>query len=330
MMLTAYLKRILETARRGDAREESYYAGLETLFFDYAKATGKTAVHITTAPKKTEAGNPDFRIWDGKQNIIGYIEAKPPTEENLGQVEQSEQLKRYRSTFPNLILTNYFEFRRYRDGDLVEKVEIAPPFVLNTLNILPPLKNEAAFFNLLEQFFSFSLPHSYTALTLAVELAKRTRFLKEQVIAEELREETQQGGGFILGFYEAFKTHLINHLTPEDFADLYAQTITYGLFAARTRSQNGFNRKLAYDFIPQTIGILRDVFQFISMGDLPRQMAWIVDDIAQVLAAADVNQILHNYFHEGKGSDPIIHFYETFLAAYDPAERERRGVYYTP
>ncbi|MCI0559312.1 MAG: N-6 DNA methylase, partial [Nitrososphaera sp.] len=66
------------------------------------------------------------------------------------------------------------------------------------------------------------------------------------------------------------------------------------------------------------------------MGDLPQQMEWIVDDISEVLAVADVKQILHKYFHEGKGKDPIIHFYETFLADYDPAERERRGVYYTP
>ncbi|MFQ5964495.1 MAG: type ISP restriction/modification enzyme, partial [Candidatus Scalinduaceae bacterium] len=114
------------------------------------------------------------------------------------------------------------------------------------------------------------------------------------------------------------------------FADLYSQTITYGLFAARTRSENGFNRKLAFDNIPRTIGILRDVFRFISLEDLPKQMEWIVDDIAEVLAVTNVNNILHKYFHEGKGKDPIIHFYETFLAEYDPKERERRGVYYTP
>ncbi len=182
----------------------------------------------------------------------------------------------------------------------------------------------------MEQFFAFSLPKSYSAKTLAIELAKRTRFLKDQVIAEELKEEAEKGSGHILGFYEGFQKHLISGLTKKDFADLYAQTIAYGLFAARTRSENGFNRKLAFDYIPPTIGILRDVFRFISMGDLPQRMEWIVDDISQVLAVADVKQILHKYFHEGKGKDPIIHFYETFLAEYDPAERERRGVYYTP
>lgn len=115
-------------------------------------------------------------------------------------------------------------------------------------------------------------------------------------------------------------------MTKDDFADLYAQTITYGLFAARTRAKNGFNRKLAYDLIPRTIGILRDVFHFISLGEVPLQMEWIVDDIAEVLSVADIDKILK----DRKGRDPIVHFYEPFLAEYDPKERERRGVYYTP
>ncbi len=329
-MLSGYVKRIFDVASHGDAREESYYSSLEELIGSYTASIGKKKVHTTTLPKKTEAGNPDFRIWDGQQHIIGYIEAKPPTEGNLDHIEETEQLKRYRHTFPNLILTNFFEFRLYRDGERVERVQIARPFILHKLKTVPPVEKVPEFLNLLEQFFAFSLPKSYSAKTLAIELAKRTRFLKDQVIAEELKEETEKGSGHILGFYEAFQKHLISGLTKEDFADLYAQTIAYGLFAARTRSENGFSRKLAFDFIPQTIGILRDVFRFISMGDLPQRMEWIVDDIAQVLAAADVKQILHKYFHEGKGKDPIIHFYETFLAEYDPEERERRGVYYTP
>jgi predicted helicase len=165
--------------------------------------------------------------------------------------------------------------------------------------------------------------------SLAVELAKRTRFLRD-VVADELREEQAKEQGDLLGFYEAFQKYLIANLTLEDFADLYAQTITYGLFAARIRTGDGFNRRMAFDNIPRTIGILRDVFQFISLGDLPRQLEWIVDDIAEVLAVADASGILDRFYREGKGSDPIVHFYETFLVQYDPEERERRGVYYTP
>ena len=329
-MLKTYLKQIAETSKYGDAREESYYPVLKSLLDDYCRSVEKKKVHITILPKKTEAGNPDFRVWDGKQHITGYIEAKDTTIENLDRIEDTEQLKRYLHIFPNLILTNFFEFRLYRNGVRTDKVLIGRPYVVHKLKITPPVEKEAEFLQLFEKFFSFSIPKVYDAKNLAIELAKRTRFLKDEVIAQELREEEKTGKGFIRGFYKAFKDYLIRSLTEDEFSDLYAQTITYGLFAARTRSENGFNRKLAYDNIPQTIGILRDVFQFVSFGSLPQQMEWIIDDISEILSVTDTNKLLHQYFHEGKGKDPIIHFYETFLSEYDPKTREMRGVYYTP
>src|SRR3972149_936172 len=130
-MLKSYLKKVSEVANRGDAREESYYSALEGLLKEYVESIHKKNIHITTLPKKTEAGNPDFRIWDGKQDIVGYIEAKSPTEENLDHIERSEQLQRYRHTFPNLILTNLFEFRLYREGNLIDKVQIGRPFIVH-------------------------------------------------------------------------------------------------------------------------------------------------------------------------------------------------------
>ncbi len=329
-MLKTYFKRIFDVARMGDAREESYYSSLEELLKSYAVSVGKKQIYITTLPKKTDAGNPDFRVWDGKQQIIGYIEAKTPTTEYLDPIEASEQLKRYLHTFPNLILTNFFEFRLYRNGVLIDRIAIGRPYVIHKLQTIPPVENEERFLSLLEKFFSFSLPRIHDAKSLAIELAKRTRFLRDEVIAHELNEEEKKGKGNLLGFYRAFREHLISGLMKEDFADLYSQTITYGLFAARTRSENGFNRRLAYDNIPQTIGILRDVFKFISLGDLPRQMEWIVDDISEVLAVTDVYKLLDAYFHQHRGKDPVVHFYETFLAEYDPETREKRGVYYTP
>ena len=329
-MLKAYLKRILDVANHGDATEQSFYSTLEGLLQEYAKSIGKHNVHVTTLPKKTEAGNPDFRLWDGKEHLVGYIEAKAPTVDNLDQIETTDQLKRYLHTFPNVILTNFFEFRLYRNGVMTDKALIGRAYIVQKLKMTPPVEKEDEFYKLLEKFFAFSLPKVYDAKALAIELAKRTRFLRDEVVAEQLVEEEKSKSGYILGFYEAFKQYLINDLSKKDFADLYSQTITYGLFAARTRSENTFNRKLAYDKIPQTIGILREIFSFISLGDVPQQMEWTIDDISEVLAVADVNAILRKYFHEGKGKDPIVHFYETFLAEYDPKTRERRGVYYTP
>ena len=322
-LLKAYLESIAELTRRGDAREESYYPALKTLLENIADEQQKT-IQVTVLPKKTEGGNPDFRIWDGSHQVIGYIEAKAPGTK-LDQIETSEQLQRYLHTFPNLILTDFYEFRLYRQGDQIERALLPRPFVAQ---MLP--EQVQAFIHLLETFFSFALPPSMTAEDLARELARRTRFLRDQVIVPELAEQVAKQQGDLYGFYDAFKKYLVSGLTEAQFADLYAQTISYGLFAARTRAQGSFNRKMAIDLIPPTIGILRDVFHFISLGKPSPQMEVIVDDIAAVLNAADVQAILTQYYRQGKGDDPIVHFYETFLAEYDPETRERRGVYYTP
>jgi len=319
-----YLDALFDLAQRGDAREESLYPALEDLLKDLAQAQGRD-IQVTVLPKPTEAGNPDFRVWDGSYQVIGYIEAKAP-ETNLDQVETSEQLQRYLGTFPNVILTDFYEFRLYRNGMLLKRALLARPFIARTLKMKPPAEQVEALTHLFEIFFSFALPPSFTAEDLARELARRTCFLRDQVI----RPELEQKQGAIYGFYQAFQEYLIAGLTEKQFADLYAQTITYGLFAARTRTKDSFNRELAYCLIPSTIGILRNVFKYISIDDPSPQMATIVDDIAAVLNAADVQAILKQYYQQGRGDDPILHFYETFLAEYDPETRERRGVYYTP
>ncbi|MDP2156713.1 MAG: DNA methyltransferase, partial [Nitrospirota bacterium] len=141
-MLKAYLKKIADTSNRGDAREESYYPVLKDLLEEYSSSIGKKKTHVTVLPKKTEAGNPDFRIWDGKQHITGYIEAKDPSIENLDHIEDTGQLKRYLHTFPNLILTNFLEFRLYRNGEMTDKVIIGRPVILNKLKTAPPLEKE--------------------------------------------------------------------------------------------------------------------------------------------------------------------------------------------
>ncbi len=136
-----YLKSLTDVALRGDAREESFYTSLSQLVRKLANVTGRDSVHVTTLPKNTEAGNPDFRVWNGTDRIIGYIEAKQPTEERLDLIEDSEQLQRYRGTFPNLILTNFLEFRLYRKGERVDTVLAARPIVLNRLRTTPPVEN---------------------------------------------------------------------------------------------------------------------------------------------------------------------------------------------
>jgi hypothetical protein len=329
-IIKEYLDNIQKTINRGDAREESYYEHLKSLIKSWAEQNNLKKVDITILPKQTEAGNPDFRIWDGKNHITGYIEAKDPSITNLDRIEDSGQLIRYITTFPNVILTNFYEFRLYRNGEKIKTVTIARPVIAQKLKVAPPVENVDEFYDLLDTFFSFSLPQVRNAKELARELAKRTRFLRDEIITIEIAQEEKKGQQALLGFYEAFKNFLIGTLDTNTFADLYSQTLTYGLFAARTRANGEFNRELAFKYIPNTIGILRDIFRYISLEDPPIQLQTIVDDISEVLNVTDVNKILQDFYFQGKGEDPIVHFYETFLTEYDPKIREKRGVYYTP
>jgi len=325
-----YLANLQATLNQGDAREESFYEHIKILLLQYAEITNKKKPDITILPKATEAGNPDFRVWDGKNHITGYIEAKAPSVFHLDQIETSNQLKRYLKVFPNLILTNFYEFRLYQHGTMICTAVIGRSSNAITLHKTPPLEQTEQFSYLLERFFAFSLPAIDNPKSLAKELAKRTRFLRDEIIAIELAEEERQGKKVLLGFYDSFKRLLINKLTHEQFADLYAQTLTYGIFAARTKSEGDFNRELIYKYIPNTLGVLKSIFKFISYDEPPKALEVLIDDIAEILCVTDIKKILHVYYKEGKGSDPIIHFYETFLSEYDPTLREKRGVYYTP
>jgi predicted helicase len=323
--LQTFISDVARILNNDDYREETFYNAFEQLMRSAGEELEVRKLDVTTLPKKTDAGNPDFRIWDGIAHNYGYVEAKKP-DADLDKIARSEQLQRYRNAFPNVILTDFFEYRLYKNGDLVNKVRIGRPFIATKLDETPPVEQLDEFVNLLEQFFAHSVPKTYRASSLAKELAKRTRFL-EHVIEQDLLDDENQS---LSGFYQAFQQYLISGLSKQEFADLYAQTVTYGLFAARTRAEGEFTRESAVDFIPATIGILKDVFSYISFGKLPENIRWIVDEIAEVLNAADINKILDRYYEDGKGKDPIIHFYETFLAKYDPQLRERRGVYYTP
>jgi predicted helicase len=324
-MIESFVEDVAKKMHQGDAREETYYGVFERFLENYSQELEAKNATVTALPKRTDAGNPDFRVWDGSHKVIGYVEAKKPGA-NLDKIQESEQLKRYRGTFPNVILTDFFEYRLYKDGDLIDKISIGRPFVAEKLGEKPPVENTDAFNKLVETFLSHSAPKTYHASSLAKELAKRTRFL-EHVIERELLEEDNQD---LEGFYQAFKKYLIAGLDKQQFADLYAQTVTYGLFAARTRADETFTRENAVKFIPSTIGILKDVFEFISYSDLPQNISWIVDDLSEILNVANIQKILDRFYEEGRGNDPIIHFYETFLAEYNPKVREQRGVYYTP
>jgi type I restriction-modification system DNA methylase subunit len=322
--LNNYFKEIHKIYVAGDFREESFYSVLKTLIEQCSQLLPlQSEAGVLVQPKKTEVGIPDFLIKrDG--DIVGYVEAKSPNI-NLDEAEKSEQLRRYRESLPNLILTNLLEFRLYRNGNFVDKVEVGRQSTLLNLKYAPVPEKLDLFFGLLEKFFSFSTPEIKTSSSLSIELARKTRFL-ERVLQEELSRDDEE----VTRLYKAFQEELIETLTKERFADLYAQTITYGLFAARMRVQDGFNKDTAWRFIPESLPLLREIFYSFTGPHFPESLLWVVDDISQVLRKADIPSINKEFKTTKWEEDPVINFYETFLATYNPVERQRLGVYYTP
>lgn len=132
--------------------------------------------------------------------------------------------------------------------------------------------------------------------------------------------------------YQAFKKNLIHDIAPEDFADIYAETIAYGMFAARLHDTtlDTFSRQEALELLPKSNPFLRALFTYVAGYDLDDRIAWIIDDLAAVFQACDVARIMQGFGKLTGQNDPFLHFYETFLAAYNPAKRKARGVWYTP
>jgi Type ISP C-terminal specificity domain/N-6 DNA Methylase len=310
--LFVYLDRLLETERRGDAREESFYPCFEDLLGWFAEHRGLQDVHVTQIPRGSGDLRLDLQVWRGMR-IVGYVEAKRPGTD-LDRIAESAQVRRYREQLPNLLLTNFQEIRLYRGAALAAVADVR-----DTADPRP-------FLELLDLFFGFEPPPGLSASVLAKQLAVRTRLLAARI--QDLLD--QNGDAELARFYEVFSKYLLTGLTHEEFADLYAQTLSYGLLAARWRIPGEFDRRIAIEGIPATNGVLHDAFQYLSVRTPPKEIRWIVDEIVGLLAAAPVRKMLERYFHRGRGRDPVLDFYQTFLQCYDPGLRKLRGVYYTP
>jgi len=318
--LQSYIHDIEKALAAGDATEHTHRPALKT--FVEGLPAGITA---TNEPKHIECGAPDFVVRKGV-TTIGYIEAKD-IGISLDVTEKSDQLKRYRGSLTNLILTDYLEFRWYVDGQ--KRLSARLGTATKDGKIRRDKEGIQAVAELLASFLEHQAEKVGTPQELAQRMARLAHMIRDLII-EAFKQESESGS--LHNQLAAFRDNLIPDLSPEYFADMYAQTIAYGLFAARCAApdKKDFTRFDAAQNLPKTNPFLRKLFQHIAGYELDDRIAWLVDDLAQVLAQADMEAVLKNFGkHSGK-EDPVVHFYETFLTAYDPKVREMRGVYYTP
>ena len=321
MDIGAYLEAIRDVHKTGVASEHSYRPALRDLF-----ASIDPAIDVVNEPKKIEVGAPDF-IFQHDGVARGWCEHKDIDKDIIKPKGYSkEQKERYRDGLPNLIYTNGLDFEFLRDGEQVALITIA--------DFAPGLPGNSDEFERLETHlreFAATKPISIkSARRLAELMAGKAKLIKD-VLANVLKDDAELRSD-LAGQFKSFKANLLPNLTTDEFADIYAETVTYGMFAARYHDQTPktFSRQEALELLPKSNPFLRSLFQFVAGYDLDERIAWIVDDLAEVLRASNPHDLFKDFGKFTARNDPFIHFYEDFLAAYNPKKRKSRGVWYTP
>ncbi|HEX5398620.1 MAG TPA: type ISP restriction/modification enzyme [Verrucomicrobiae bacterium] len=329
-----YLRKLERALKRGDSTEHTHRAALQELL----EAINEKIV-ATNEPKRSSCGAPDYVISRKRDHLsVGYIEAKD-VGADLTEIEKSGQLKRYLQSLPSLLLTDYVEFRWFVDGRKRETFRLANVSASGKLTIASSEELERAR-HLLISFLSKSPVDIASAEELAKRLANLTHNIRDIIICAFQTDAASQQ---LRDWRDAFSATLLPELAEQgdakkeaeavnEFADMFAQTLAYGLFSARAASYGvKFTREKAQKLIPRTNPFLRTFFEQITGSALDDEpFAGFVEDLIQTLDHADMARILEDFGKRGRRRDPVVHFYETFLQAYDPKLRELRGVYYTP
>lgn len=324
-IIKRYLNEVVEQFNSGQAKEHAYRPALKELMSNFDD------IIVVNDPKRSEHGAPDY-VFLKKSNrkiIKGYAETKDITVD-LDKTEKTDQMKRYHA-YANLFLTDYLEFRFFRNGEKYKTISIAQ--VKNGKLHKTP-ENGESLMRELEAFLSQSPEKITSGLRLAQIMGGRARRIRDNVV--EYLQYDDIKNKELYRIYEMMKELLVHDLEPAKFADMYAQTLVYGLFVARYSDSTlqNFTRNEARDLVPRSNPFLLQFFDHIVGPNFDARLAYIVDELCEIFSVSNVQEIVHRHLRVQDETiddkDPIIHFYEDFLKEYDPDERKRMGAYYTP
>ncbi|EAK1962435.1 DNA methyltransferase [Campylobacter jejuni] len=292
---------------------------------------------------KEGRGAPDFLITKDFLTL-GYIENKR-VNANLDNIITSDQILKYTKLSPNIILTDYLRFILLSLNDKNEIIICKEVKICSLDEIKSIVKNQSLLdtktqeLNELFSIFFSKIPNPInSALDFANHLSLRTRILKDELLLSSKNET-------LLSLFNTFKETLYKELSYEEFRDSFAQTLTYSLFLAKLNNDTAKEIDLnnAKKFIPKSFPLIRSMSGFLddSFENL-ENIKWLLEEIINIINHIDITSIIKELNKTGEKDlfnrptilsthkDPYLHFYETFLASYDPKLREVRGVYYTP
>ncbi|GHP88741.1 type ISP restriction/modification enzyme [Helicobacter pylori] len=318
-MLKEYLESIKDlTPEKNELAHRSFLQNLLNRLKDNFNKEFK----IEHEPKREQGGQPDFRVSFQGLNI-GYIENKR-VGNNLSQLLKSDQIRKYLELNPNLMLTDYLNFmwvgKDENNAPLIKKeISVASPDELSKPQ--PKPQTECDLIELFKSFFNHEAAPIANAKDFATHLSPRTRYLKDALI--KYQEKTQ-----VSSIFNNFKEYLYEELSFEDFSDALAQTLTYSLFLAKLNHPfEKINLDNVRSSIPENFAVIREMADFLKKLDGIKEIQWLLNEILSSINHVDMDSIIKDLNDD---KDPYLHFYETFLSAYDPKLRESKGVYYTP
>ena len=320
-----FMKEVKRTFARGIATEHTYRPVLKILL----DKLGAGKIYAVNEPKRIACGSPDIALMR-KDIAIGYLEAKDIGEpiRKFKNLANKTQFDNYTKYLDNLIYTDCLNWDFYRNGKRVYSVSVAE---IRAGVIVPNSDNFAELSKLLQNFLNQPPQTIRDAEELTKYMAKRTKMLRYS-FAKSMEEDDNEPLEALIKQHTLIDKMLVKDITVEDFTDIYAQTITYGMFVARlySKTPETFSRQEAQRLLPTTYPFLRKLFIFIASDELENKLDQPIDDLINLYRIADVETIMATYQKSSGRTDPFLHFYENFLKAYNPLERKRSGVYYTP
>lgn len=344
----AYLRKLREVPL-SEHTEHTGRSALETLLNHFASEAGQRIIVQHEPKREADKGAPDFKIMR-QGMILGYVEAKE-IGANLDKVLKSDQIKRYRTLSDNILVTDYLQWI-WIDRERVKGREIlAYPTDLEgrTPRVVPERAEAVA--KLIAAFFSTAPQGIGRSEELALALAARSKLLRDYLGEELIRQEREHKKGRLYGLFQIFRDQIFHELTLKEFADAFAQMLSYGLFLARLNSDSEpVTLHNAGQYVPGSFQLIRELVEFVAELEKPeyRDIKWVVEEVLSIVNGLNLpaldedlsfrhrraisrkvraeNEEEHRLFER----DPFIYFYEDYLKAYDPAMRKSRGVYYTP
>ncbi|MBM2813381.1 MAG: Adenine specific methyltransferase [Ignavibacteria bacterium] len=316
-----------------ESSELTYRPALDNLLKAFEKENFKGKFNVKHEPKKQEdKGRPDFKVTTKEQLTIGFIETKK-IGEDLAKTLQSKQLSNYQQLSDNIIVTDYLHFYLIRKGEKVLDVPLFSDFNLQNKRFKVDKTRIEELSRLLKDFFQSEPESIFKTKDLALRLSVKAIFLKKYCF--ENLKYNQDEDNLLLGLFIGFKESILHQIDEKDFADIYAQTITYSLFLAALNCDSPkiqLNQTTAFSLLPKSFPLIKELFH--RLDDFPSDIIWSIEEIISILKVTDFTAIkkeFAEYRHKEQGfNDPFIFFYEDFLKHYDKSQRELRGVYYTP